>query len=185
MTKVPIAGCTNAQVLEFSRTLYDRLVAVAMDRHPVKSFGYLVSDGPAHRPADFVLFEENVRNDALWQPEFWDRGRYFVDNHDAGFVATAEESWRVQKSLMARGLFEVGVFHTHQRHPANFSSIDFEMHVSRFDSLWHLVISLRNVGLPQVRAFEVSPHSVREMELCFVPDNGPARHEDSSGARRG
>jgi proteasome lid subunit RPN8/RPN11 len=172
----------EAPAVVFSRPLYDRLIAVALGRHPVKSFGYLVSDGPAHRPADFVLFEKNVRNDALWQPEFWNRGRYFVDHDDAGFVATPEESWRVQKSLMARGLFEVGVFHTHRRHPANFSSIDYEMHVSRFDNLWHLVISLRNVALPQVRAFAVSPHSVREMELRFVPENGQVCHEDSRGA---
>jgi proteasome lid subunit RPN8/RPN11 len=160
--------------LVFPRTLYDRLVAVAVERHPVKSFGYLVSGGPLRQPADFVLFEGNDRNDSQWQPEFWRRGRYFVDHDDAGFVAAPEESWRVQKSLMARGLFEVGVFHTHQRHPANFSSIDYEMHVSRFDNLWHLVISLRNVLLPQVRAFEVSPRSVREMELRFMPNNGSA-----------
>lgn len=175
----------EAPAVVFPRPVYDRLVAAAVGRHPVKSFGYLVSSGPALRPADFVLFEENVRNDAHWQPEFWSRGRYFVDNDDAGFVATPEESWRVQKSLMARGLFEVGVFHTHRRHPANFSSIDYEMHVSRFDNLWHLVISLRNVALPQVRAFAVSPHSVREMELRFETENGSARHEDSRRARRG
>jgi proteasome lid subunit RPN8/RPN11 len=174
-----------APALVFPRTLYDRLVAVAVDRHPVKSFGYLVSRGPPRQPADFVLFEGNDRNDALWQPEFRRRGRYFVDHDDAGFVATPEESWRVQKSLMARGLFEVGVFHTHRRHPANFSSIDYEMHVSRFDSLWHLVISLRNVALPQVRAFEVSPQSVREMELRFTPDNGSAGSVEGPGARSG
>jgi len=172
-------------VLVFPRALYDRLVATVVGRHPVKSFGYLVSDGPAYRPADFVLFEGNDRNKAEWQPEFTGRGRYFVDNDDAGFVASEEESWRVQKSLMARGLFEVGVFHTHRRHPANFSSIDYEMHVSRFDNLWHLVLSLRNVALPQVRAFEVSPHNVREMELRLQSENGSVRHEGSSGARHG
>lgn len=172
-----------APAVVFPRALYDRLVGVAVDRHPVKSFGYLVSPGPLHEPADFVMFEDNVRNDARWQPEFWSRGRYFVDHDDAGFVATPEESWRVQKSLMARGLFEVGVFHTHRRHPANFSSIDYEMHVSRFDTLWHLVISLRNVAFPQVRAFEVAPGSVREMELRFTPDNDPAGSAGGPGAR--
>jgi hypothetical protein len=47
------------------------------------------------------------------------------------------------------------------------------------------VISLRNVVLPQVRAFAVSPHSVREMELRFESENGSVRHEDSRRARRG
>jgi proteasome lid subunit RPN8/RPN11 len=173
----------EAAPVVFSRGLYDRLVATAVGRHPVKSFGYLVSDGPALRPTDFVLFEGNERNDARWQPEFWRRGRYFVDNDDAGFVATAEESWRVQKSLMARGLFEIGVFHTHRRHPANFSSIDYEMHVSRFENLWHLIISLRNAALPQVRAFEVSPHHVREMELLIMAEDGTAEAPEVSGAR--
>jgi proteasome lid subunit RPN8/RPN11 len=162
----------ETQAVVFPRAVYDRLVAVAVDRHPVKSFGYLVSDGPAHRPVDFVLFQDNDRNDARWQPEFWSRGRYFVDNDDAGFVASSEESWRVQKLLMARGLFEVGVFHTHRRHPANFSSIDYDMHVSRFDNLWHLVISLRNVTIPQVRAFAVAPGSVHEIELLFAAEGG-------------
>jgi proteasome lid subunit RPN8/RPN11 len=174
---------TEAPAVLFSRGLYDRLVATAVGRHPVKSFGYLVSGGPALRPADFVLFEDNERNDARWQPEFWRRGRYFVDNDDAGFVASAEESWRVQKSLMARGLFEVGVFHTHRRHPANFSSIDYEMHVSRFENLWHLIISLRNAAMPQVRAFEVSPHHVREMELLIMAEDGTAEAPEVSGAR--
>jgi len=173
----------EAPAVLFSRGLYDRLVATAVGRHPVKSFGYLVSGGPALRPADFVLFEDNERNDARWQPEFWRRGRYFVDNDDAGFVASAEESWRVQKSLMARGLFEVGVFHTHRRHPANFSSIDYEMHVSRFENLWHLIISLRNAAIPQVRAFEVSPHHVREMELLIMAEDGTAEAPEVSGAR--
>lgn len=173
----------EAPAVLFSRGLYDRLVATAVGRHPVKSFGYLVSGGPALRPADFVLFEDNERNDARWQPEFWRRGRYFVDNDDAGFVASAEESWRVQKSLMARGLFEVGVFHTHRRHPANFSSIDYEMHVSRFENLWHLIISLRNAAMPQVRAFEVSPHHVREMELLIMAEDGTAEAPEVSGAR--
>jgi proteasome lid subunit RPN8/RPN11 len=173
----------EAQALVFGRALYDRLIAVAVDRHPVKSFGYLVSGGPAHRPADFVLFQENERNDARWQPEFWSRGRYFVDNDDAGFVANPEESWRVQKWLMAKGLFEVGVFHTHRRHPANFSSIDYDMHVSRFDNLWHLIISLRNVAIPQVRAFAVSPRGVRELELLVAAEDGPAdRREEVPGA---
>jgi proteasome lid subunit RPN8/RPN11 len=173
----------EAPVVVFSRGLYDRLAATAVGRHPVKSFGYLVSDGPALRPSDFVLFEDNERNDARWQPEFWRRGRYFVDNDDAGFVASAEESWRVQKSLMARGLFEVGVFHTHRRHPANFSSIDYEMHVSRFENLWHLIISLRNAAMPQIRAFEVSPHHVREMELLIMAEDGTAEAREVSGAR--
>lgn len=175
----------EAPALSFTPALYDRLVRAAVGRHPFKSFGYLVSDGPPHRPCDFVLFKENQRNDEQWQPEFWRRGRYFVDNDDAGFVASPEESWRVHKSLMARGLFEIGVFHTHQRHPANFSSIDYEMHVSRFCDLWHLVISLRNVALPQVRAFAVSPRGVREMDVRVGPANGTVGRKEHAGGRRG
>jgi proteasome lid subunit RPN8/RPN11 len=170
--------------LMFSRALHDRLLRAVLDRHPRKSFGYLVSDGSLFQPVDFVLFEGNDRNVGPWQQEFWRRGRYFVDHEDAGFVATPEESWKVQKLLAVRGLFEIGVFHTHQRHPANFSSIDYDMHVRRFDNLWHLVISLRNVALPQVRAFAVSHYGVREIEVHFMDENGTGDIERGPSARR-
>lgn len=152
--------------------LHDRLLATVIGRLPRKSFGYLVTGSTPDRPSDFVLFEENIRHDDKWRPEFESRGRYFVDHPDAGFVATPEESWRVQRYLLENDLSEAAVFHTHSRHPGNFSGIDYDLHVSRFSSMWHLIISLRNPRQPQLRAFAVSTAGVRELELRIAPAEG-------------
>ena len=116
-------------------TLHDRLVAAVQSRLPRKSFGYLLSDGDPRRVRDFLLFEENLRNGPDWKGEFESYGRYFVEHDDAGFAASPEEAWRVQKKLWASHLVEVAVFHSHLRHPANFSRIDYELHVRLVERL--------------------------------------------------
>ena len=154
--------------VHITSSLRDKLIRAVCERYPRKTYGYLVSDVDAGTATDFVLFNGNLRNDPSWQPEFHAYGRYFVEHDDAGFVATPEESWRVQKEMWARGVFEVAVFHSHQRHPANFSQIDYELHVQRFESLWHAVISMRNPVQPQLRAFDVSRAGVRELGIEFI-----------------
>jgi proteasome lid subunit RPN8/RPN11 len=154
----------NGQIL-LPAELHHRLLRTVLGRYPQKSFGYLTSNSLPDRPTDFVVFEENIRNADDWRGVFESRGRYFVDHPDAGFVATPEESWRVQKYLLEKNLIEVAVFHTHLRHPGNFSDIDYDLHVSRFGFLWHLIISLRNLLMPQMRAFAVSKEGVRELEI--------------------
>lgn len=148
-----------------SPSLHERLLATVRQRHPQKSYGYLLSDGDPRTPTDFILFEDNIRNTSAWKPRFESYGRYFVEHDDAGFVATPEESWRLQKEIWARGMVEVGVFHSHLRHPANFSQIDYELHSERFDALWHLIISMRSPERPQLRIFAVSHGRVRELEV--------------------
>ena len=108
------------KTLSFPQELMDQVTARILSRHPIKSFGYFVSDTRAGTPTDFIIFEGNDRNARGWKEEFESFGQYFVDHGDAGFVATPEEIWRFKKETRARGLFEVGVFHSHQRHPANF-----------------------------------------------------------------
>ena len=169
----------ESDVVFISSDLHARLVNAVLDRAPEKSFGCLISDRSDARPTDFIIFEENIRNDYRWRPRFEMYGEYFVRHPSAGFVATPQESWRVQRRLLASGSFEVALFHTHHRHPGSFSQIDYDMHISRFDSLWHLIISLRNLHLPQVRAYRVSGAGVRELDVCITktPD---ARDERSS-----
>jgi proteasome lid subunit RPN8/RPN11 len=149
-------------------SLYNQLTQEVLGRYPRKSFGYLVSEFGPSRPTGFVLFDDNIRNDDDWRDEFESRGRYFVDHPDAGFVATAEESWRIHKLLLDRGLSEIAVFHTHRRHPGNFSDIDYDLHISRFATLWHLIISLRNPRMPQLRVFNVTNAGVSEVEMRVV-----------------
>lgn len=149
-----------------------RLVAVIRARLPRKSFGYLIAAEGSPMPTDFVLFEDNIRNSDDWKPEFLSYGRYFADHDNAGFVATPEESWRLQKELWARGMTQVGVFHSHLRHPANFSQIDYDMHMGRFEHLWHLIVSMRNPEFALLRIFDVSRAGVRERTM--IADAPPA-----------
>ncbi|SDP40238.1 formylglycine-generating enzyme family protein [Lentzea jiangxiensis] len=146
-------------------SLVTRIVEYVVDRYPDKSFGYLVAPRGESRPHDFIGFEGNVRNSARWKHGFESRGQYFVDHPDAGFVAAEDESWRVQKMLQENDLHEVAVFHTHRRHPGNFSVIDYDLHTSRFDSMWHLIISLRNPDQPQLRAFSATARGIRELAV--------------------
>jgi hypothetical protein len=155
----------ESDVVLISSDLRTRLLDAVLAREPEKSFGYLISDRDVNEPTGFILFEDNIRNDQPWLPRFEAYGEYFVRHPDAGFVAAPQESWRVQRQLLASGSFEVALFHTHHRHPGGLSRIDYDMHVSRFDSLWHLIISLRNRELPQLRAYRVSRKGVRELDV--------------------
>lgn len=168
------------------QSLRERFIATVKERSPVKSFGYFLSKGVGGAPSDFVLLENNIRNSEDWKGKFQAYGRYFVEHDDAGFVATPEEAWRLQKEIWARNMVEVGVFHSHLRHPANFSQIDYEMHIQRFPNLWHMTISMRNPDLPQLRAFAVSNDGVRELQVVSVQveDESPAEHSLPDAADR-
>src|SRR5262249_46316350 len=134
---------------------------------------------------DFVLFESNIRTTGVWKERFERYGQYFVEHENAGFVATPEEAWQVQKLIWARGMVEVGGFHSHIRHPANFSGVDYDLHVQRFPSLWHLIVSVRNPDLPQLRVFGVSDASVCELPLVVPPASSDTPPPSSSHASRG
>jgi proteasome lid subunit RPN8/RPN11 len=173
--EAPPSDAPGRSAIRFDRGLHDRLVAAVLERFPTKTFGYLLATAPGGPPVDLALFETNVRNDRVWRPRFQSYGRYFVEHDDAGFVASSEESWRVQQEIWRRGLVEVGVFHSHQRHPANFSRIDYELHRRHMESLWHLIVSMRNPRYPRLRAFSVGARGVRELDVLV---------EDASGAGR-
>lgn len=157
--------------------LLQRLSGTVRERLPRKSFGYLLSTTGATVANDFAMFEDNVRNCSDWKGHFQSYGQYFVEHDDAGFVATCEESWQVQQEIWAKHAVEVGMFHSHLRHPANFSAIDYDMHVERFQNLWHLIVSMRNPEQPQLRVFAVSRNNVREMIYCPpIPDAAEQTH---------
>lgn len=153
------------KTITMTEQLYSRLVGEVRRRHPRKSFGYLISDVDALTPTDVLFFEDNIRNSSQWRDTFESYGDYYIVHSDAGFVASPEEAWRLQKEIWARGMVEIGVFHSHHRHPADFSKIDFDMHVQRFDDLWHLLVSVRNPEQPVVRAFSVSAGGACELPI--------------------
>lgn len=169
---------SEEKAIVLSPVLRERLITTIKQRYPQKSFGYLISDVDACTPTDFILFQANIRNSQTWKQTFESYGQYFVEHEDAGFVATPEESWQVQNEIWQRGMVEVGVFHSHLRHPANFSGIDFDLHTRRFDNLWHLIISMRNPRLPQLRAFAVSHAGVHELPV--VTPAAPGQQNNTS-----
>ena len=174
----------DLRVVELPEDLLARLMSEVLARHPAKSFGYLLSDTVHGQPTDFVLFEENIRNDARWRGAFESYGDYFVIHPDAGFVATEDEAWRVEKRIMQQGLYEVGVLHSHQRHPANFSRIDYDMHLARFDALWHLIVSMRNPEMPVVRVFAPTRSGTREIPHRVMPAPTHTRQSRERAAAR-
>ena len=167
-----MADTYETRPLLLSRSLHDTFLDVLLGRYPQKSFGYLVSAGDPRRITDFIVFQDNIRNVVGWRDTFESYGRYFVEHADAGFVATPEESWAVQQRISDHQLVEVALFHTHLRHPANFSCIDYDLHLQRFPDLPHVIVSLRNPMRPQLRAFAVSSASVREIDVQISDADG-------------
>ncbi len=148
------------------KELINKVIEGITSRHPVKSFGYFISDEKGGVAKDFIIFEGNNRNAKGWKEGFERRGQYFVDHADAGFVATPEEIWKFKKETCSRGMFEVGVFHSHQRHPANFSRVDHDLHIKSIGKqLWHALFSMRVPENPQVRVFEIYDTGVNEVSL--------------------
>src|SRR5437588_13052311 len=88
------------------QSLQERFIATVKKRLPRKSFGYFLSARDAMTPSDFVLFEDNIRNSDDWKNKFESYGQYFVAHEDAGFVATPEETWRVQREIWAHVMVE-------------------------------------------------------------------------------
>jgi formylglycine-generating enzyme required for sulfatase activity/proteasome lid subunit RPN8/RPN11 len=177
-TAAPESRCpVQNDAIVLPQPLGERLLTEINQRLPIKSFGYFISEGDPQRPADFLIFENNIRNSPEWKGRFESYGQYFLEHEDAGFVATPEESWRIQKLMWKRGMVAVGVFHSHLRHPANFSLIDYEMHTKGFHALWHMIISVRNENDVQIRAFSTEHGGVRELPV--VDGLGDARENTS------
>ncbi|MEU8421320.1 hypothetical protein AB0C15_10640 [Micromonospora sp. NPDC048835] len=149
------------------RPLLDRFVEDVSRRFPAKLFGFFLSTRRFGPPTDYIIMEENIRDE--WLTEFHAYGNYYVDHDDAGFLCTPEETWRVERTIRDAGLVKVGVFHSHQRHPAILTSVDVDFHPS--PDLWHLLVVLRNLSYPLVRTFEVT-EAGRVTELPHVVVDG-------------
>ena len=128
-------------------------------RYPKKAFGYFISDKPSGDPMDYIVFQDDIRNDM--KDDFEKYGNYYKRNEDAGFLTTPEEMYKIHKMLKEKNMYVVGVFHSHQRHPAIFSSVDVDLHPSI--NLWHLIISLRNFDYPEIKVFSLKSGKIREI----------------------
>jgi proteasome lid subunit RPN8/RPN11 len=141
------------KTIVFNSALMDRFLGDVRQRFPRKTFGYFLARSRFGQPEDYIVMAENVRDD--WLQDFHAYGQYYVDHHDAGFLATPEETWRVEREIRRREMFKVGVFHSHQRHPGILTSVDVDFHPE--PDLWHALVVLRNLDYPQFRAFDILP----------------------------
>lgn len=145
------------------KEVYEKFVAKVREKYPKKSFGYFLASKGCDDPIDFYIFDEDVRNDM--KEEFEKYGEYYKIHEDAGFLASDEEVVKFHKDLKNKGLHAVGVFHSHQRHPAIFSTVDIDLHPS--EELWHLIISVRTLDYPQVKLFCHKNNVVNELHLIL------------------
>ena len=122
-----------------SKNLMRRFISECIKKYPQKAFGYFISSEKDGNPIDYIMFKNDIRN--AWKEQFEKYGNYYKIHADAGFLATEEETYCIYKELKERNMRVVGVFHSHQRHPAIFSKVDIDLHPST--NLWHLIISLR------------------------------------------
>lgn len=147
----------------FEKSLFDKFVCECKEKYPRKAFGYFISSKQGGNPEDFIMFENDIRNE--WKDTFEQYGNYYVNNSDAGFLATEEEIVKVHRILAKRKKFIVGVYHSHQRHPAIFSTVDIDLHPS--EKMWHIIISLRNFENPQIKAFSLEDGVPKELDIVF------------------
>ena len=144
---------------QFKNKVLDTFIKEIQDTFPQKAFGYFLASSYEGPVKEYIIFKDNIRKE--YNELFEKYGNYYVTNN-AGFVSTPEETFKVEKYIQKNKLVKVGVFHSHQRHPALLSSIDADLHPDQ--RLWHLLISLRNPLIPRIKIFSVINGEVRELE---------------------
>lgn len=152
------------KTIMLENSLAQKFIEEVKKKYPDKAYGYFLSRDINGVPDDFILFNGDKRNE--WKDLFEDYGKYYIRNKDAGFLASEEEMYRIHKIIQERNKFIVGVFHSHKRHPPIFSKVDIDLHPSY--KLWHLIISLRNVDMPQIKAFMLGEdNNVEELQIIY------------------
>lgn len=157
---VVIDASTTQKVIIFKKHCLEKFTKEVMRIFPQKAFGYFLSSQPFGDPEEYIMFQDNSRDD--YNELFENYGNYYVTNK-AGFVSTPEETFKAERYMREKGLYKVGVYHSHQRHPALLSSIDADLHPSKH--LWHLLISLRNPEIPRIKIFSVVDGIISERKF--------------------
>lgn len=149
------------KTIPFNKKLLKAFTRDVVSMFPKKAFGFFLSSVTDGLPSEYIFFKKNVRSE--YNDLFLEYGKYFVNHHDAGFITTPEESYQVERYIQRKKLYKVGVFHSHQRHPALISDIDADLHPHK--SLWHLIISLRNPAYPIIKVFSIENRFIEEVHL--------------------
>lgn len=148
-----------------NRTLAQQFVNEVKAQYPKKAFGFFLSNERSGAPTEYIIMKEDQKDNMM--DKFYDYGNYYLDHKDAGFLTSPEETVRVEKYIRNSHLHKVGVFHSHQRHPAILAKVDVDLHPS--PEVWHLLISLRTVEYPQICIFSVdSAKRVGEVDIQYT-----------------
>lgn len=148
--------------ITFEKQLLLNFIKDVKQQFPKKAYGYFLSAEPDGSPTEYIIMQEDIRSSFM--DYFSSYGNYYKDHDDAGFLTSPEETIKIEKYIRQNKLFKVGVFHSHQRHPAILARVDVDLHPS--STVWHLLISLRTLEYPQIRIFEVSPDKrVKEIKI--------------------
>lgn len=153
------------QSVEFKDSLMRDFIDEVKLQFPKKAFGFFLSTQPYGAPTEYIIMKEDHKDDMM--DKFYDYGNYYLDHRDAGFLTSVEETIHIEKYIRTNNLHKVGVFHSHQRHPAILAKVDVDLHPS--PNVWHLLISLRTLEYPQVRIFSVSSAKrVTEVDIQYI-----------------
>lgn len=155
----------DTRCVKFDEALMQNFICEVKSQFPKKAFGFFLSTEPYGSPTEFIIMKEDHKEKMM--DRFYDYGNYYLDHHDAGFLTSIEETIYIEKYIRTHHLHKVGVFHSHQRHPAILAQVDVDLHPS--PNVWHLLISLRTFEYPQVRVFSVCPaKKVTEVDIQYI-----------------
>ena len=152
--------------IKIYRHVIEQFILELQKNYPKKMFGYFLSDNDENIASSFYIFDSDDRQKKEISDKFIKLGKYYENNANAGFVSSLEETFRFEQYVVKNHLKKIGVFHVHLRHPSIFSIVDKDLHPS--PTLWHLIISMRNIYKPSFSVFEVTKDWFRERELVVI-----------------
>lgn len=89
-----------------------------------------------------------------------------TDQSSDHFMMAPEEQFTVMKDMRAKGLEMLAIYHSHPASPARPSEEDIRLAFT--NGVLHVVLSLQDSSVPEVRAFNINDGLVSESELEIV-----------------
>lgn len=88
-----------------------------------------------------------------------------IDNSPQSYFMDAKEQLNVIKEIRQSGLEMIGIYHSHVANEARPSSHDIEM--AFYPEASYVIVSLKNMDNPSVRAFKIKEGKVSEEEIII------------------
>ncbi len=161
-----------------SKKLVEEFTSTILKERNRKTFGYFLSNEKNGDPVEFIVFNNNTRENL----NFEEINEYYVDNETAGFYADPLENYRIEKAIQAKNMYIVGVFHCHMRHPAIFALIDQKYHPTK--RIWHLIISIRNSNYPRLSVYYFNQEGKAQEAKLIIEEYSSYGDEDRIKCRK-